>query len=131
MLHISVMWHRAYFSLFIRPTLLHLCVIGRKFHLHANSIKFGHTPPGVPATFPAHLLERNTCMWGKSKQWTDFTESVQYFQYHSADKHGHINMYSLFKACSHTDCYLPECSSVETTPMTPGFVVCDHLEVTI
>lgn len=52
MLQISVMWHRACFSLFIRPSLLHLCVICRKFHLHANCSEFGRTPPRVPATFP-------------------------------------------------------------------------------
>lgn len=52
MLQISVMWHSACFSLFIRPSLLHLCVICRKFHLHANCSEFGHTQPRVPATFP-------------------------------------------------------------------------------
>lgn len=52
MQQISVMWHTACFSLFIRPSLLHLRVICRKFHLHANCGEFGHTPPRVPATFP-------------------------------------------------------------------------------
>lgn len=91
------MWHRAYFSLFIGPTLLHLCVICRKFLLHANSTEFGHTPTKSSCHFPVHLLERNTCTHANTKQMTNITESVQHFQYYSVDKHRHISIHSTCK----------------------------------
>lgn len=126
MLQISVMWHRACFSLFIRPSLLHLCVICRKFQLHANCSEFGHTPPRVPATFPltswraTHTHTQTPNRWEillkpcfkcstfpVTTQWTSIDTSA----------------YATCKKCSHAEWNHSELSSVETTPMTPSFVV--------
>lgn len=83
MLQISVMWHRACFSLFIRPSLLHLCVICRKFHLHASCSDFGHSQPRVPATFPLtswRATLTHTCTHANTKQMRNITDSVPHFQ---------------------------------------------------
>lgn len=59
------------FSLFVMPSLLHFCVICRKFHEHANSIEFGHTPPTVPATFPL-------TSWGGAQTHEEYSDDRYY-----------------------------------------------------
>lgn len=121
-----MLWYRACFSLFISPSLLHLCVICRKFHLHANLSEFGHVLPEFLPFSSSPPGEQQTCTHSNTKQMRNITEILNphhllhISSYQSLDKHRHISIHAACKKCSHTKCNLPEYVRMETPPMTQG-----------
>lgn len=128
MLHISVMWHTACFSLSlsIGPRRLHLCVICRKFHLHANFSEFGHSqaaeflplsrsPPREQDTHTqTHTKRHGGYYWNPASSVSTLPVTAEQAWTHQRTRYmqnmlPHIN--------------LKEFIWVEAAPMTPPFVV--------